>query len=459
MMWTGRQLERITGGRLHGGADRCCTGVSTDTRTIQPGDLFVPIAGERFDGHDFIQRAVERECGGSLIGSGYAAELGERVCVEVPDTLVALGDLAREHLGSIPARVVGITGSNGKTSTKELVATALSAYGSVARNHGNFNNLIGLPLSAFQVTVAHDFAVLEMGMNRPGEIARLTEISGPAIGLITCIAAAHLEGLGTIDGVADAKGELFAGLGPDAVAVVNDRDVHVRRVAEAFPGRRIRVGDSASSDVAVAAIRRHGVAGLRAELTIRGRAGYLLELRALGEHEVWNAALAIGVLVALDLDPALGLSALARHRGVDGRLQWKVTADRVNIIDDTYNANPASTLAALRTLARVGRGARRIAVLGDMLELGPEGPALHEQTGRDAADLDVDLLFACGVLRNRILAGFDGEPTQTFDAEDASQLLPLLRAHVRAGDWVLVKGSRGMRMERLVSGLIGEVSP
>ncbi len=456
MMWTGRQVERITGGRLLAGADRRCTGVSTDTRSLSPGDLFVPIVGERFDGHNFIDRALERQCCGSLVAKDRELDLAGRLHVEVPDTLVALGDLARAHLESLSVQVVGITGSNGKTSTKELVATALSAHGSVTRNPGNFNNLVGLPLSAFEVTEEHDFAVLEMGMNAPGEIARLTEIAQPDVGVITGVAAAHLEGLGSIEGVAAAKAELFDGLSAASVAVVNERDPHVRERAKGIAATKIRVG-TGTADVAVASIQRLGVAGLRATVSICGQK-YEMSLRALGEHSIWNAAMAMGVVLALDLDPAPALAALHRHGGVAGRLQWKVGADGVNVIDDTYNANPESTRAALMTLVGVPGQGRRIAVLGDMLELGPDAPALHEEVGSFAAGLELDYLFACGAHRDSILAGFEGKPAQVFQAIDAAELIEPLKSLAREDDWILVKGSRGMRMERVVANLVEDLA-
>ncbi len=242
MMFTGTELSTICGGTLVSGASRRCTGVSTDSRTLRPGELFVPIVGERLDGHAYIARAVERGACGCLTEPGRESDLGGRVKVEVPDTLRALGDLARDHLKKQGVAVVGITGSNGKTSTKDMLKLMLSAYGKVKANPGNFNNLVGLPLTAFEVAASDDYAVLEMGMNRPGEIARLTEIARPKVGLITSIAAAHLEGLISIDGVTWAKGELFCGLGEDGVAVVNANDPNVVRAAEGIAARQITVG-------------------------------------------------------------------------------------------------------------------------------------------------------------------------------------------------------------------------
>lgn len=454
MNWTGQDVARITGGRVVGGAARKCSGVSTDSRTLGRSQLFVPLVGDRFDGHDFVGDALARGCAGAIVQAGQSLDLGGLIHVEVEDTLHALGELARAHLAALDLTVIAITGSNGKTSTKEMCAVMLSAYGQVLRNPGNFNNLIGLPLTAFQATTSHDFAVFEMGMNRPGEIARLTEIACPRVGLITQIAAAHLEGLITIDGVTWAKGELYCGLDSDAVAVVNANDPNVVRASGGIAASTVTVGAGPGVDVAVEGIRRKGVAGLTAMIVVRGKS-YDLALRTLARHDVWNAALGVGVLAALGLDPAPGLEALQRHQGVQGRLQWRVTPGGVNVIDDTYNANPASVRAALETLAEVGGDGRRIAVLGDMLELGDDAPALHEQVGTAAADMDVDRLFVVGGFARHVAAGFMDDES-VFVAGDCADIIAPVRRLVKPGDWVLVKGSRGMRMERLVGALMGE---
>jgi UDP-N-acetylmuramoyl-tripeptide--D-alanyl-D-alanine ligase len=451
---SGARIEEKTGGVLVRGADVVCTGVSTDTRSLSTGDLFVPLVGEHFDGHDFLEKAVAAGARGCLAQPGYSADDrvgGEGLLVIVPDTLHALGEVARAYLEGTSARVVGITGSNGKTTTKEMTAAALSAYGQVHATHGNFNNLIGLPQTAFEVRPHHEFAVLEMGMNQTGEIARLTEIACPDVGLITSVAAAHLEGLGTVQGVARAKGELFAGLGPDAVAVINTRDKHIKRLAEGLSCKTLTVGTGPDVDISVEGLRRNGVAGFFASLVIGGET-YDLRLRALGRHDVYNAALAIGVVVALGLDPRPGLDALFAYQGLSNRLSWKVTPTGVNVIDDTYNANPASMRAALQTLVEVAPPGRKIAVLGDMLEMGEGAAEFHEEIGMLAADLDVDILVAVGPNGPVMAAGYGDD---ALSANDASLVLDQVVGVARSGDWVLVKGSRGMRMERVVAALMG----
>lgn len=452
MRYTGHQLEQITGGILSSGGDRVCTGVSTDSRTTQPGDLFVALVGDRFDGHDFIDTAIARGAAGCLTMPGHPMDLGERVHIVVPETLDAFGEIARAHLGQMPARVVAITGSNGKTTTKEMVAVALGAHGSVVKNRGNFNNLIGLPLTACRVDESHDFAVLEMGMNRPGEIARLTQIAQPDVGVITQVAPAHLEGLVTVDAVTWAKGELFVGLAPTATAVVNTLDANVLRAANGVEARRLTVG-SEGCDLNVQGIRRRGVAAFLATLEVGGKR-YSMEIRAMAEHDVWNAALALACVHALGLDLEPSLEALRKHTQVRGRLCWKVSNSGVNVIDDTYNANPSSMRAALRTLAEVSGDQRRIAVLGDMLEMGTDAAKFHHDVGQMAFDVGVEQLFCAGQFAANMADGYMERGVVL--AGDAMTLIPRVVAAVRAGDWVLVKGSRGMRMERVVAALMGE---
>ena len=456
MMWTGQQIRHITGGVLLGGGDSVCKGVSTDSRTIKSGELFVAIAGEQFNGHQYVKDALGRGCCGCLIHEEVDAVFDKQVQMSVSDTLKALGDLAHAHLQKLALPVIAVTGSNGKTGTKEIIANALSAYGSVARNPGNFNNLIGVPISAFGVDDSHDYAVLEMGMNQPGEIARLAEIAAPKVGLVTSVACAHLEGLGSIEDVARAKGELYQSLDSDSVAVVNQNDSWAASAAVGTKARIVNVGTQSDADVVCHAIRRKGVAGLMATLHIDGKA-YDLNLRGLGRHEIWNAALAMGVVVGLGLDPEPALLAIEQGSSIGGRLQWTVNNVGVNIIDDSYNANPGSTVAALDTLVEVAAGARTIAVLGDMLELGPDAAKMHRDVAYHAADLDVDMLFCADEFSGQMVQAFGSD--KVFTVSDCSELLEVLKETVQPGDWVLIKGSRGMRMERAVVALSDTPKP
>ncbi len=477
MNWTARQVAGAVRGVLHG-PDAPLSGVSTDTRTLAPGQLFVPLRGPNFDGHAFIDGAFQSGAAAAMVAGDAERNLDDaRVYVEVPDTLEALGDLAQAWLQSLSAIRIALTGSNGKTTTKELIAAALAPYGDVHKTYGNHNNLIGMPLTALAAKPGHAYIVFELGMNARGEIGVLTRRVVPHVGLITSIAPAHLEGVGSIQGVAEAKAELFRGLGPSAILVVNAFDARVKALAEGLPQRAVVVGPGSDADVSVTRIQRQGVAGFTATLAIRsvhsgGRPGaasprpsssarasqrgepqvHTLTLRTLARHDVINAALAIGVVVALGLEVEPALTALTRHTGVYGRMAWVVTPRGVNVIDDTYNANPGSMRAALEALCEAGAGARRLAVLGDMRELGPSAATLHEEIGGVAGDLGIDALYAVGRYAENVATGYAGD--RVVAAENAGEIVGHLMKTVRRGDWVLVKGSRGMRMERVVEALM-----
>ncbi len=451
MTWTASQLAAACKGTLYGPADAKVRAVSSDTRMLDATSqsLFIGLRGVNFDGDDFASGALRSGAVGVLVHQGRVPELSDtQFAIEVDDTLFALGELAKAHLESLDATVIAITGSNGKTTTKEMTAAALEPYGTVHKNPGNHNNRIGLPLSALNADADVDFIVLELGMNEFGEISRLTEICRPDVGVVVSIGAAHLEGVGTIEGVIRAKGELYLGLQSTAVAVVAADDAYVVKAAAGTGARVVNVGAKAD-DVRVGTIRRRGIAGLTSSLTVGGST-YELELRSLARHDMRNGALVAGILHALGLDPAQGLRALERHEGVDGRVDWLV-ASGVNIIDDTYNANPSSVASALRTLGEVAGQDRRIAVLGDMLELGPDASNLHREVGVLAADMGVDILYAVGKHNAEIASGFYGD--NVVCANDADEITSHLTSIVRPDDWVLVKGSRGMRMERVVHAL------
>jgi len=451
MNWTGLQLSEATGGVLRSGGERVCTGISTDTRSIREGDLFVPLRGAHFDGHAFIAEALSQGCCGCLVEAGVDLDGGsasEQVFIEVVSTLTALGDLASTHLRALDTTVVGITGSNGKTTTKDMVATILKSFGPVASTHGNYNNLIGLPLTALQVMPTDKFAVFEMGMNVPGEIERLAKIAQPKVGLITSIAAAHLAGMGSVDAIRDEKTALYRSLGPDGTAVVNAMDPQVLQAAQETQAMLLTVG-VAGTDICLEGIRRIGVGALGASLHCRGKV-YPLRLRGLGIHNLWNAAMAVGVAVALDLDPEKAVAALADYKGPKGRLAWVPVPNGPNVIDDTYNANPESTRSALRTLVDLGDAGTTVAVLGDMLELGDSASVLHQEVGQYAADIGVDVLLAQGQFAADTVSGFGPGGAVVPGHEEAASFVSRT---VSSGEWVLVKGSRGMRMERVIEAL------
>ena len=432
-----------------------CSGVETDSRQRCEDNLFVALAGDRFDGHDFVV---------DVLGKGTAAAMVHKMRPEyepfaeklivVQDTLKALQQLARSHLERLPGKRIGVTGSNGKTTTKELIKGALGgAVGSefIHANAGNFNNHIGLPLSALQAQAHHQFIILEMGMNHFDEITQLAEIGQPHIGIITNIGSAHAGNLGGISGVAKAKGELYEHLAQnDGVLVVNADDPRCLQQAKRWPkAKSLQFGRSELAQVRIT----------KNEVTSEGLiVGFQYEndsievkLPLVGLHNAWNAAAAVAVAVASDIplnDAAKGLESVLP---ASGRLQQKVLKQGITILDDTYNANPESMEMGLQTLLAI-EGERHIVVLGEMLELGDMAASSHRSIGAAVAQKEVAALFVCGELGRFYLEGAEGENTASPEsvwAEDSNALGLKLKEFVQPGDVLLVKGSRGSQMEKV----------
>jgi UDP-N-acetylmuramoyl-tripeptide--D-alanyl-D-alanine ligase len=443
-----QRIAQLTGGQvLPPGARATVSGVSTDSRTLRPGDLFVALRGERFDGHSFLARAVE---------GGAAACLSEEVVaglpvpvVHVSDTLHALGELAAARRREFAGPVVAVTGSSGKTSTKEMLAAILALTGPGLKTEGNFNNLIGLPLTLFRLEPDHRWAVLEMGMSARGEIARLAQIAAPDIGIITNVGPAHLETLHGLDGVARAKGELFAALPAGGTAVINADDERVAGIPVANGVRRLLFGFGAAAEV-----RAEAVAAAGASVSFRlllPEGAWPVTLPVAGRHNVANALAAAAAATALGVLGEVIARGLGSFRPASGRMEVVSLADGTVLVEDSYNANPLSVRAALAALDEMGGEGRRIAVLGDMLELGEAAAGLHREVGAAAAR-HVDLLLLLGPLASETAAGareagMAAEAvTVVASHEEAAERL---RQLLRPGDRVLVKGSRGMRMEKV----------
>lgn len=456
-VWTLAQVLLATGGRLWGKRTEACFRlVSTDSRTVEAGDLFVALRGDKFDGHAFVAEVLAKGAAGLILEEPPAAPVPVPV-VLVPDTLTALGDLAhyrRSRMGDL--QVLAVTGSSGKTTVKEMTAAILGQQHQVLKSRGNFNNLIGLPLSLLPVEEHHEFAVLEMGMNRPGEIARLAEIALPDAACITNVQEAHLAGLASIEGVAKAKGELFAGMKAWGTLVVNLDDPRVRRLARRLSHAKITFGRAAAADVRATHIRGLGEAGMSFTLVI-GDWRQRVRLAALGVHNVQNALAAAALCLAAGLAPAEIAAGLAAYRPFAKRLQLQPFIGGLKLIDDTYNANPASMLAALETVHNLRRERKVVAVLGDMLELGARSVAAHRFVGENAARLDFDYLLAVGEFAGEVVAAARragmGEE-QARACRDKAEIRAWLEQSLAEGlltadDLVLVKGSRGMRMETI----------
>jgi UDP-N-acetylmuramoyl-tripeptide--D-alanyl-D-alanine ligase len=455
MLFTVAEIVAATGGTLSGEAAGGVTAVSTDSRTVAPGELFVALKGERFDGHAFIGAAAGRGVTCFLVEAEWLRH-GEQpagtVCIAVADTLRALGDLAALHRRRFAIQIVGITGSNGKTTTKEMLASILSLGGPGLKTAGNLNNLIGLPQMLLQLTGDHKWAVLEMGMSEPGEIDRLAEIAGPQVGIITNAFPAHLATMGSVEAVAAAKGELFRRLPAGGTAVFNMDDPLI--AAQPTPAGVNRLGfGTHGADISASAIAGLGKRGLSFRLRI-GASEETVRLHAFGQHNIYNALAAAGAAHALGISLAQIVSGLASFRPYDKRFKLD-DLGAIVLIDDSYNANPASMAAALLTIRDIKEESRAIAVLGDMLELGEETLAAHRSVGRLAATC-VDRLYLYGAMaaataEGATEAGMD--PEEIVVARSHEEIVAdIVKDHVD-GDCIVVKGSRGMRMDAVATAL------
>ncbi|MDH4320301.1 MAG: UDP-N-acetylmuramoyl-tripeptide--D-alanyl-D-alanine ligase [Desulfobulbaceae bacterium] len=457
--WSLSQVLLATGGRFVCGTPQArFRSVSTDSRTIAVGDLFLALPGDLHDGLAFVHEAVRKGAAGIIV-ERLPESLPAVPVILVEDALVALGDLAAYRRSQMERlQVVAITGSSGKTTVKEMTAAILEQKKRVLKTKGNFNNLIGLPLSLLPVGREDDVAVLEMGMNRAGEIARLAEIADPDIACITNVQPAHLAGFGDIEGVAKAKGELFAGVKSWSTLVVNIDDKRVRRLARKCEQKKITFGRHRLADVRATHIRDHGAEGVGFTLHLKGNKSRV-NLRAMGAHNVMNSLAAAGIAHAAGMRMAAIVSGLESYQGFDKRLQVRKLANGLHVVNDTYNANPASMLAALETVRGVGRNSRTVAVLGDMLELGQQSKDAHASTGGSVAGLGYDYLlvvgeFAADMVAGAKKAGMAGARAKRFDGKAALLKFVgglLAKGELGKGDWVLVKGSRGMRMETIVA--------
>ena len=453
MTWTLAEIAAATGGRLaRGDASAVVTRVATDSRQLAAGDLFVALRGPNFDGHLFAAEAVARGACGVVV----AEELDlPAAVIRVPNTERALGDLAAHTRRRSGMTVFAIGGSNGKTTTKEMLACICETAwpGQVLKTKGNWNNLVGMPLTLLGWS-GETVAVLELGMNRPGELARLTEIAAPDIALLTNISEEHLEGLGTIAGVAEAEGELFANLPASAVAAVNADDPWVRRVAERFGGRKLQFG--AGQAVNAGRVTNLGADGVAFELHYGG-ATARVRLRLAGEHAAANAVAAAAAAHAAGVGLDSVVRGLEQVRPVPMRMEMRRLANQVTLIDDSYNANPGSVEAALKALVQLP--GRSLAVVGEMLELGADRVDAHLRLGERAFSLGVDLLVVVGGVADVVASGAHAagmRPDSVVACATHEEAALAVRARWRPGDAVLVKGSRGAHMERVVKLLENE---
>nr|WP_295379891.1 UDP-N-acetylmuramoyl-tripeptide--D-alanyl-D-alanine ligase [Pseudoxanthomonas sp.] len=439
-------LAHWAGGELQGD-DAVVDAMTQDTRALQPGSLYVALRGERFDGHDFAYDAAMRGASAVLVEHAVKVELPQIV---VADSQLALARIAAGIHQDQAGKVVAITGSNGKTSVKTLVVAILQRAGVTYFNPGNRNNEIGLPLAVIDAPDDADFAVYEMGAGQPGDIAYLTDIVAPDVALVNNVAAAHLERMGSLLGVAETKGAIYDALPASGTAVINADDAFAEYFAERVADRRIlRFGLEASADVTARDI--HAGAGGSSFVLVAPQGEVRVELRLPGRHNVLNALAAASLALACDVSLATIAEGLAAAQPVAGRQIAYALGNGAVLIDDSYNANPGSLAAAIDALA--GAGDEAWLVLGDMRELGADAEALHADAGRRARTAGIRRLYTLGPLSQHAAQAF-GDGARHFDTHKT--LAEALRSDLHAGVRCLVKGSRGSAMDKIVTALLAE---
>lgn len=453
------RIAQLAGGKLvQGNPETLILSYTFDSRTVSPGALFFALKGTR-DGHEFIQDAYKKGAIAACVSKEVKGLPPEFGLILVDDTLKALQNLAAKFLAESQVKVVGITGSIGKTSTKEFTTRLLSARFKVLKSHGNFNNQIGLPISILSMDGSHQIAVLEMAMSQAGEIKRLTEIAPPDVAVVTGIAPVHLEFFKSLEEIALAKKEILDGAKPGAVAILNGDDPLVRKIADTYSkGKIIFFGTNKEYPVRAEDIEHQGLEGIRFNL-VYGQEKAEIRVPFLNEGLVINLLAACAVAFSYDLKleeilPTLSDLPTIEHRGELIKLR-----DGIKIYDDSYNSNPVALTGVLKSLGQI-EARRKIAVLGDMLELGPQEPDFHREVGKKIPEYGWDLLVTVGP-RAKYLAegavenGFNRDKIFSFlEADEAKNWLKIL---IQPGDFLLIKGSRGLALDRIVQFLKKEM--
>jgi UDP-N-acetylmuramoyl-tripeptide--D-alanyl-D-alanine ligase len=457
VVFTVEEILEATGGSARGPAFERVSGVVTDSRAVREGNLFVALVGDRFDAHEFVVPAFEQGAAAVLVAGG--AELPEHVSgIEVDDTLVALGDLGRLHRRRWGRQLIGITGSVGKTTTKNLASAALRATGrQVLATTGNLNNRVGVPMTLFQLDDSVDTAVIEMGTSEPGEIPRLAAITEPDAAIVTRASLAHTEGLGTVEAVADEKVSLLQALSPDGVAVAYGDDAPVKKRASVVKAKRkLFYGRAAGSDVRVLDWEVDAD-GTHAQFQVRGQ-GVDIEMGLVGEGAVLNAAAVFALAFGLGLPLEAAAKGLVQVEPEPGRMRPLAGRGDRLIIDDTYNANPASVEVAVSTAKAIAqkREAPLVLILGDMKELGAQSEAAHRQVGALAADAGAFLFAGCGAAMQDAVEAANRRGVDTLWFESSSECEGGIADRLPLHCVVLVKGSRSMAMERVFESLLEE---
>jgi UDP-N-acetylmuramoyl-tripeptide--D-alanyl-D-alanine ligase len=464
-LWTPHDLVAATGGRLLGDMSPA-TGVSIDTRTLAPGDLFFAIKGDVHDGHGFVRQALHKGAAAAVVSQQRAAEFdGAGTLLVVADVLAAMAALGIAARARSGAKIVAVTGSVGKTGTKEALRLAFERLGPTHASVASYNNHWGVPLTLARMPAEAGYGVFEIGMNHAGEIAPLTRMVRPHVAIITTVEPVHIEFFPSLAAIADAKGEIFAGIEAGGVAVLNRDNPQFERV---------RAHALASPAGSILTFGEHQDADVRAERMVLNADGSAVEARVLGEpimyrlgapgrHVVMNSLGVLAAIKAVGGDLALGalaLSDLTAPAGRGERIALQTRDGAFTLVDEAFNANPASMRAALANLAaaRPGARGRRLAVLGDMLELGPTGPGLHRELADAVAASGADLVFAAGPLMKNLVEELPPDRRGGY-AASAAEIEETVLGSVRAGDVVMVKGSKGILVSRIVKALKDRYPP
>jgi len=461
LSWTLSETLKATGGELLcGDKTQAFEKVCIDSRSIDPNDLFVAIVGEIHDGHAFISDVVEQGARSLMVSSAKARDFPistwqtrNIACVAVRDTTRALGDLAAFHRARTDAALIAITGSNGKTTTRQMTTAVVARKFNTLATIGNYNNQIGVPLTLLRLAPEHKWAVVELGTNRPGEIARLAQICAPDIGVITNVGPAHLEGLGSLDGVMREKGQLLDHLKAKGKAVLNADDRRAFKIAAGTKQEVHFFGLSEKAAIRATAVNEK-TSGISFSLDLP-QESVTVDLKAAGHFMVANALAAAAVGYLLGLPAAEIKAGLETFEPAWGRMNILQTAGGIHVIDDTYNANPDSMKAALTTLVSLRANNRSVFVAGDMLELGAQTESLHRQVGVWAATANINKLLVTGQYADAVAGAAKkaGMQSENIFAGSQEKILDALKDFLKPGDWVLVKGSRGAQMDTIVEDL------
>ncbi|AEY65710.1 UDP-N-acetylmuramoyl-tripeptide--D-alanyl-D-alanine ligase [Clostridium sp. BNL1100] len=446
--------EAVAGKLLWGEPDRTFYGVTTDSRKVTKDSLFIPLIGEKFDGHDYIEQCFK--AGASVcLTSKQILPVAGCSAVLVDDTAKALRDLATWHRRKFDIPVVGITGSVGKTSTKDMVSCVLSQKYCVLKTQGNFNNEIGLPLTVLNIDNSHETAVIEMGMSGFGEISRLTAIAIPRIVIITNIGVSHIEKLGSQEGILKAKLEILEGLNKDGLVVLNGDDPLLKPLKGKLPFRTVFYGMNSGSDYTALNYQTMGEQGTSFEITVNGYE-YNVEIPVPGIHNVYNALAAIAVGIEMKIPMEIILDGIKQFSPGNMR-QSIINHNGIKIINDAYNASPQSMQAAINVLEEISSGSRSIAVLGDMFEMGDMSRDLHYSVGDFIKNKKINYLVTVGQdsgMISQAVADSGNSEIKLRHFENNEEALKYILGIVMPGDYILIKGSRGMKMEEIADGII-----